>query len=203
MRNMGEACTAANRFYVHGRVAAEFAERLAERMGALAVGPGTEPGVDVGPLIDADGRGKVAALVADAVERGAQGRSSAARPPRAPGTSTRRPCWPTCTADATLMRERDLRPGRRRSLTFDDEDEVVAAANDTEWGLVAYVFTRDLNRALRVSERLEAAWSGSTQGWCPTRPRPSAASSSPGSAVRAAARASRSSWRTKYVAIPY
>ncbi|MFI7699605.1 NAD-dependent succinate-semialdehyde dehydrogenase [Nonomuraea sp. NPDC049480] len=162
MRNMGEACTAANRFFVHTSVADEFAARLAERMGSLVVGPGTEPGVDVGPLIDQAGRAKVADLVADAVERGAKVLA---------GGET--PDGPGCFYPPTVLTGVD--PGSRLMgteifgpvaavLTFDDEDEVVRAANDTEWGLVAYVFTRDLSRALRVGERLEVGMVGLNTG---------------------------------------
>ncbi|TMR97876.1 NAD-dependent succinate-semialdehyde dehydrogenase [Nonomuraea basaltis] len=162
MRNMGEACTAANRFFVHTSVADEFAARLAERMGSLVVGPGTEPGVDVGPLIDQAGRAKVADLVADAVERGAK---------VLVGGET--PDGPGCFYPPTVLTGVD--PGSRllgteifgpvaAVLTFDDEDEVVRAANDTEWGLVAYVFTRDLSRALRVGERLEVGMVGLNTG---------------------------------------
>jgi succinate-semialdehyde dehydrogenase / glutarate-semialdehyde dehydrogenase len=162
MRNMGEACTAANRFFVHTSVADEFAARLAERMGSLVVGPGTEPGVDVGPLIDRAGRAKVADLVADAVERGAKVLVGGVTPD-----------GPGCFYPPTVLAGVD--PGSRllgteifgpvaAVLTFDDEDEVVRAANDTEWGLVAYVFTRDLSRALRVGERLEVGMVGLNTG---------------------------------------
>ncbi|MFE5393447.1 NAD-dependent succinate-semialdehyde dehydrogenase [Streptomyces sp. NPDC056568] len=162
MRNMGEACTAANRFFVHRSVAEEFARRLARRMAALVVGPGTRDGVDVGPLIDAAGRAKVEDLVADAVERGARVLVGG-RTPEGPG-------WfypPTVLTD--------VRPDSRLTgaeifgpvaaiLTFDDEDEVVRRANDTPWGLVGYVFTEGLSRALRVSERLEAGMVGLNTG---------------------------------------
>ncbi|MFE2048350.1 NAD-dependent succinate-semialdehyde dehydrogenase [Streptomyces sp. NPDC059459] len=162
MRNMGEACTAANRFFVHRSVAEEFARRLARRMAALVVGPGTRDGVDVGPLIDAAGRAKVEELVADAVERGARVLVGG-RTPEGPG-------WfypPTVLTD--------VRPDSRLTgteifgpvaaiLTFDDEDEVVRRANDTPWGLVGYVFTEGLARALRVSERLEAGMVGLNTG---------------------------------------
>lgn len=162
MRNMGEACTAANRFFVHRSVAEEFARRLARRMAALVVGPGTRDGVDVGPLVDAAGRAKVEDLVSDAVERGAR-LLVGGRTPEGPG-------WfypPTVLTD--------VRPDSRLTgteifgpvaaiLTFDDEDEVVRRANDTPWGLVGYVFTEGLARALRVSERLETGMVGLNTG---------------------------------------
>ncbi|MGC0209101.1 NAD-dependent succinate-semialdehyde dehydrogenase [Streptomyces levis] len=162
MRNMGEACTAANRFFVHRSVAGEFGRRLAERMGALEVGPGTRDGVDVGPLIDAAGRAKVEELVADAVERGARVL-----------TGGRTPDGPGCFYPPTVLT--DVAPGSRllqteifgpvaAILPFDDEDEVLRRANDTPWGLVGYVFTQGLDRGLRVSEGLETGMVGLNTG---------------------------------------
>lgn len=162
MRNMGEACTAANRFFVHTSVAEEFGARLAERMGALVVGPGTRPGVDVGPLIDEAGRAKVESLVADAVERGARvlvGGSA----PEGPGRFYPPTVLTDVDRDSRLMGTEIFGPVAAL-LTFDDEDEVLRAANDTDWGLVGYVFTRDLDRALRVSERLEVGMVGLNTG---------------------------------------
>jgi succinate-semialdehyde dehydrogenase / glutarate-semialdehyde dehydrogenase len=162
MRNMGEACTAANRFFVHTSVAEEFGRRLAARMGALVVGPGTRPGVDVGPLIDDAGRAKVGELVADAVERGAQvlvGGSA----PEGPGHFYP----PTVLAGvdpASRLMDTEIFGPVAAILTFDDEDEVVQRANDTPWGLVGYVFTQGLDRSLRVSERLEVGMVGLNTG---------------------------------------
>ncbi|MEV5610641.1 NAD-dependent succinate-semialdehyde dehydrogenase [Streptomyces sp. NPDC052225] len=162
MRNMGEACTAANRIYVHSAVAEEFGARLAARMSALKVGDGTAPGTDVGPLIDAAGRAKVEHLVRDAVERGAKVLTGGELPP---GAGTFYP--PTVLAqvprDAELTGTEIFGPVAAL-FTFDDEDDVVEAANDTEWGLVSYVFTRDLDRALRVGERLETGMVGLNTG---------------------------------------
>jgi succinate-semialdehyde dehydrogenase/glutarate-semialdehyde dehydrogenase len=162
MRNMGEACTAANRFFVHREVAETFAARLAARMSSLVVGPGTEPGVDVGPLIDEAGRRKVDMLVADAVRRGAQVLTG--------GLSPEGQGWfypPTVLSrvspDSDLM-ETEIFGPVAAILTFDDEDEVVRRANDTPWGLVGYVFTQSLDRALRVSERLETGMIGINTG---------------------------------------
>ncbi|MBE8519567.1 NAD-dependent succinate-semialdehyde dehydrogenase [Amycolatopsis sp. H6(2020)] len=162
MRNMGEACTAANRFFVHRSVADEFAARLADRMSSLVTGPGTEAGVDVGPLIDEAGRRKVDLLVADAVRHGARVLTG--------GVSPQGPGWfypPTVlsgvSADSDLMATEIFGPVAA-ILTFDDEDEVVHRANDTPWGLVGYVFTRSLDRALRVSERLETGMVGLNTG---------------------------------------
>ena len=163
MRNIGEACTAANRFLVHESVAEEFAEKLAERMGALTVGRGTEDGVDVGPLIDEQGRAKVGELVDDAGRKGATVRRRRRARPSGAGYFYQ----PTVLADV---------PGGRRAsaeeifgpvapiTTFAAEEEAIAAANDTEYGLVAYVYTRDLPRMIRVSEALEFGMVGVNQG---------------------------------------
>ncbi|MFF8395348.1 NAD-dependent succinate-semialdehyde dehydrogenase [Streptomyces sp. NPDC016172] len=162
MRNMGEACTAANRFFVHHTVADEFARRLAERMGALVVGPGTRGGVDVGPLIDATGRAKVAELVADAVERGAQVLVGG-RVPEGPGNFYPPTVLAGVDPGSRLMDTEIFGPVAA-ILTFDDEDEVLRRANDTPWGLVGYVFTQGLDRGLRVSEGLEVGMVGLNTG---------------------------------------
>jgi len=141
MRNVGEACTAANRFLVQRGVADEFTRRLAARLGAMRVGRGTEDGVEVGPLIDARQRDSVASLVDDALGRGARALV---------GGSARDGSGyfydPTVLGDvpagAEILREEIFGPVAPVS-TFDAEDELVAAANDTEYGLVAYVFTCD------------------------------------------------------------
>jgi succinate-semialdehyde dehydrogenase/glutarate-semialdehyde dehydrogenase len=165
MRNVGEACTAANRFHVHESVADEFSRRLAERMGALKVGRGTEPDVDVGPLIDEAQRGKVAELVDDAVARGARvllggGKFSG---PAYPGYFFE----PTVLADvpdgARLLSEEIFGPVAPVA-TFSTEEQALAAANRTEYGLVAYVYTRDLSRAFRVCEGIESGMIGLNQG---------------------------------------
>ncbi|OBA70259.1 NAD-dependent succinate-semialdehyde dehydrogenase [Mycolicibacterium elephantis] len=162
MRNMGEACTAANRIYVHASVIDEFGRRLADRMRSLTVGSGTEDGVRVGPLIDAAALRKVTSLVDDAVGRGARvltGGSALGGAGffYAPTVLTDVP------RDAEMAHEEIFGPVA--PLTpFESEDEVIAAANDTEYGLVAYVFTNDLRRALRVAEALETGMVGLNQG---------------------------------------
>ncbi len=162
MRNMGEACTAANRFLVHRSVAEEFGTKLAERMRALTVGRGTEDGVEVGPLIDGRARDGVAELVQDAVSRGAQvvcGGQTVGDQGYfyAPTVLTGVP------DEARMVREEIFGPVAPIG-TFDDDDEVIARANDTEYGLVAYAFTRDLSRTLKVSEQLEFGMVGINQG---------------------------------------
>ncbi|WP_435272612.1 NAD-dependent succinate-semialdehyde dehydrogenase [Streptomyces parvulus] len=162
MRNMGEACTAANRFFVHRTVAEEFSRRLARRMEALVVGPGTRDGVDVGPLIDAAGRAKVEELVADAVRRGARVLTGG-RTPEGPGCFYPPTVLTDVSPDSALMSTEIFGPVAA-ILTFDDEDEVVRRANDTPWGLVGYLYTEGLDRGLRVGERLETGMVGLNTG---------------------------------------
>ena len=162
MRNMGEACTAANRIYVHQSIIEEFGGRLAATMAAATVGRGTQDGVTVGPLIDEAAQRKVADLVADAVGRGATvltggGQRSGAGYFYEPTVLTGVP------ADARMAGEEIFGPVA--PLTpFATEEEVVAAANDTPYGLVAYVYTNDLRRALRVAEAIETGMVGLNQG---------------------------------------
>jgi succinate-semialdehyde dehydrogenase / glutarate-semialdehyde dehydrogenase len=162
MRNIGEACTAANRFHVAGSLADSFAEKLADRMSKLKLGRGTEEGVDIGPLIDADPRRKVQDLVDDAAGKGAK---------VVVGGSAREGQGyfyePTVLADipddAKLLKEEIFGPVAPVK-SFDSDEEAIAAANDTEYGLVAYVYTRDVKRALRVCEALEYGMVGLNQG---------------------------------------
>jgi succinate-semialdehyde dehydrogenase/glutarate-semialdehyde dehydrogenase len=162
MRNSGEACTAANRMYVHADVIDAFGERLAKRMADLPVGRGVEDGVRVGPLIDAVARDKVEALVKDAVERGAQVLTGG-EPLDGPGYFFP-PTVLTGVPGSARMRHEEVFGPVAPLTSFSTEEEVVAAANDTEYGLVDYVFTNDLSRALRVAEALEAGMVGLNQG---------------------------------------
>ncbi|HZX02074.1 NAD-dependent succinate-semialdehyde dehydrogenase [Kribbella sp.] len=162
MRNGGEACTAANRIYVQSSVIESFASKLTARMSALKVGRGTQPGVDVGPLIDAKQRDKVADLVADAIAQGARTLTGGAV---AAGNGYF--YQPTVLADvpetARLQKEEIFGPVA--PLTpFETEADAIRMANNTEYGLVSYLFTTDLSRALRVSERLESGMVGLNQG---------------------------------------
>jgi succinate-semialdehyde dehydrogenase/glutarate-semialdehyde dehydrogenase len=162
MRNGGEACTAANRFYVHESVATEFAQKFAQRMSALKVGPGTEPGVEVGPLIDAAQRDKVADLVDSAVNQGAN--ALAGGSPRDGRGYFYDPTVLTDVApDARLLHEEIFGPVAP-IVAFATEEEAIAAANDTEYGLVGYLYTRDIGRALRVGDALETGMLGLNQG---------------------------------------
>ncbi|HEY1832860.1 MAG TPA: NAD-dependent succinate-semialdehyde dehydrogenase [Solirubrobacteraceae bacterium] len=162
MRNVGEACTAANRFHVHESVAEEFAARLAERMGAMKVGRGTEDGVDVGPLIDEAQRGKVSELVEDAVGRGARVLVGGGAPD-GPGYFYEPTVLSGVPDDARLLGEEIFGPVAPVA-SFGSDEEAVAAANRTEYGLVAYVYTRDLERTFRVCEGIETGMIGVNQG---------------------------------------
>jgi succinate-semialdehyde dehydrogenase/glutarate-semialdehyde dehydrogenase len=162
LRNMGEACTSANRFLVHTSLVEEFSRRLAQRMGALRLGRGTDADVDLGPLIDEEARGKVSELVEDAMTRGARCLTG--------GGSVDGPGYfyrPTVVVDlppeARLLHEEVFGPVAP-IVGFETEEEALEQANGTEFGLVAYVYTRDLSRALRFSEALEVGMIGLNQG---------------------------------------
>ena len=183
LRNIGEACTAANRFHVAAPIADEFADRLADRMCGLRVGRGTDEGVDIGPLVDADTRDKVTDLVNDALRHGAEmlvcgedvrsgGHGSLADGDTDDGGAGRLDGAGHFYAPTVL---KGVAPGSRvlseeifgpvaPVIAFDSEDDAIAAANDTELGLVAYVYTRDFKRALRVCEALETGMVGLNQG---------------------------------------
>src|SRR6266508_129104 len=162
MRNIGEACTAANRFHVAEPVAAAFAEKLAQRMGALRMGRGTEDGVQVGPLINDDAREKVSELVGDALDRGARA-VIGARAGDGRGYFYAPTVLADVPGDARVLREEIFGPVAPVA-SFDSEAAAIDAANDTEYGLVAYVYTRDLKRAFRVVEALETGMVGLNQG---------------------------------------
>jgi succinate-semialdehyde dehydrogenase/glutarate-semialdehyde dehydrogenase len=162
MRNLGEACTAANRFYVHDRVAEAFTAKFTERMAKLKVGNGLEDGVDVGPLVNADTRDKVAAFVEDAVSKGAELRLGGTIPN---GKGYFYP--PTVLfgvpENADCVHDEIFGPVAAIQ-TFDDEADVIRRANDTEYGLVAYVFTENMKRGMKVCEQLEYGMVGLNRG---------------------------------------
>jgi len=162
MRNMGEACTAANRFYVHEDIHDEFVARLARAMAALKVGNGLEADVAVGPLVNADTRDKVEALVEDARSRGAQVVTGGCRLPP-PGYFYAPTVLSQVPDEALCMREEIFGPVAPVQ-SFRDEGQLVSRANATEYGLVAYVYTRDLARGLALSEQLEAGMVGLNRG---------------------------------------
>jgi succinate-semialdehyde dehydrogenase/glutarate-semialdehyde dehydrogenase len=162
MRNMGEACTSANRFYVHEKVHDEFAKKLTAKMSALKMGNGLDDGVTLGPLVNEDGRQKVMALVDDAVRKGAKVLTGGNKPDGAgffyPATVL------TDVPDSAEMLRDEIFGPVASIQTFKSEDEVVKRANDTEYGLVAYLYTGDLSRGMRVSERLDFGMIGLNRG---------------------------------------
>ena len=161
-RNIGQACTAANRFIVHRSVADEFARRVTERVQGMRIGRGTEEGVAIGPLIDDRAVEKARSLVADAVDRGAQVRTGGS-PVTGPGTFFEPTVVTEVAAGSDILREEIFGPVLA-IVPFDDEDDAVRLANDTEYGLVSYVFTENLARGQRMIERLETGMMGLNVG---------------------------------------
>ena len=162
MRNLGEACTAANRIYVHADIAEAFTKRLAERMSALKVGDGSDPSVDVGPLVNADTRDKVAAFVADAVAKGAKVECGGDIP-QGKGYFYPPTVLSNVSEDADCVHDEIFGPVAAIQ-TFTDQEDVIRRANDTEYGLVAYVFSENFKRALQVCERLDYGMVGLNRG---------------------------------------
>jgi succinate-semialdehyde dehydrogenase/glutarate-semialdehyde dehydrogenase len=158
MRNGGEACTSANRFLVQRGIAREFADRMAATMGALRVGPGLDDGVQLGPMINAAGRDKVASLVDGAVSEGAR-IAVGGRVPEGRGFFYPATVLVDVPVTAGILREEIFGPVAPL-VVFDTEQEAISMANDSEYGLVAYVYTSDLKRGLRVSEALESGMVG-------------------------------------------
>ena len=161
-RNVGQACTAANRFIVHRAVAEEFTSRITERVAAMTIGRGTEDGVQIGPLIDDDAVDKAVRLVGDAVDKGATVTTGGERID-GPGTFVQPTVVSGVGSTADIWREEIFGPVLAIA-TFDDEAEAVRLANDTEFGLVGYVFTRDLARGQRMIERLQTGMMGLNVG---------------------------------------
>jgi succinate-semialdehyde dehydrogenase/glutarate-semialdehyde dehydrogenase len=154
MRNAGEACTAANRFYVEAPIAAEFSSRLTAAMKGLTMGPGMEPGVDVGPLINSPTQTKVAELVTEAVEGDADVLTGGSMPD-GKGYFYAPTVLAGVAPDAPILRTEIFGPVAP-IVAFDDTDDVIAQANDTEYGLISYVYSGDERRAMAVAESLEA-----------------------------------------------
>ncbi|WP_285313901.1 NAD-dependent succinate-semialdehyde dehydrogenase [Pseudarthrobacter sp. fls2-241-R2A-168] len=162
MRNMGEACTAANRFFVHRSVVAEFGEKFAKKMSELQTGNGAVAGTDVGPLIEQKGLDKVESLVADAVSKGARVLTGGSRP-EGPGYFYSPTVLVDVAPESELMSTEIFGPVAAITA-FDSEDEVLRLANDTVWGLVGYVFTESLDKAMRFSRDLEVGMVGLNTG---------------------------------------
>src|SRR5262252_7099744 len=162
MRNMGEACTAANRFYVHEKVHDEFAKKLTAKMGSLKMGNGLDEGVSLGPLVNKEGLDKVVELVDDAVGKGAKiltgGKAPGGKGFFYPATVLAN------VPDSAKMLDEEIFGPVASLQTFKSEDEVIRRANDTEYGLVAYLYTKDLSRGMRVSEKLDFGMVGLNRG---------------------------------------
>jgi succinate-semialdehyde dehydrogenase / glutarate-semialdehyde dehydrogenase len=162
MRNMGEACTAANRFYVHEKVHDEFAKKLTAKMGSLKMGNGLDDGVSLGPLVNKEGLDKVVELVDDAVGKGAK-ILTGGKAPGGKGFFYPATVLANVPDNAKMLNEEIFGPVASLQ-TFKSEDEVVRRANDTEYGLVAYLYTKDLSRGMRVSEKLDFGMIGLNRG---------------------------------------
>jgi succinate-semialdehyde dehydrogenase/glutarate-semialdehyde dehydrogenase len=162
MRNGGEACTAANRFYVHEAVADEFTARFAERLAKLSVGPGLDDGTDIGPLVDEDTRSKVAQLVDDAASGGGRVVTGGRAPDRR-GYFYPPTVLDDVAPDAGILDHEIFGPVAP-VVRFGSQAEAVELANATEYGLVSYLYSRDLRRALQVAEALDAGMVGINRG---------------------------------------
>jgi succinate-semialdehyde dehydrogenase/glutarate-semialdehyde dehydrogenase len=162
MRNMGEACTAANRFYVHEKVHDEFARKLTAKMGGLKIGNGLDDGVALGPLVNKEGLDKVVELVDDAMQKGAKvltgGKAPGGKGFFYPATVL------TEVPDGAKMLNEEIFGPVAAIQKFKSEDEAIKRANDTEYGLVAYLYTKDLSRGMRVSEKLDFGMIGLNRG---------------------------------------
>jgi succinate-semialdehyde dehydrogenase/glutarate-semialdehyde dehydrogenase len=162
MRNAGETCTAANRVFVHRSRIDEFCARLAERMAGFTLGHGMDDGVTLGPLINARQQEAVDSLVQDALEKGAE-IVVGGRKVQRPGFFFEPTVLKNVPADARILHEEIFGPVAPL-VPFDTEAEAVALANDTEYGLVSYIFTENLRRAIRVAEAMESGMVGLNQG---------------------------------------
>src|SRR5262249_13772033 len=162
MRNMGEACTAANRFYVHEKVRDDFTKKLTAKMAALKMGNGLDDGVSLGPLVNAEGRDKVVELVDDAVKKGAK-ILTGGKKPDGPGFFYPATVLSHVPDDAKMLNEEIFGPVASIQ-TFKSEAEAIRRANDTEYSLVACLYARDLSRGMRVSERLDFGMIGLNRG---------------------------------------
>ncbi|MBB5641526.1 succinate-semialdehyde dehydrogenase/glutarate-semialdehyde dehydrogenase [Cryobacterium roopkundense] len=161
-RNMGQACTAANRFIVHESVAEEFAQRLTDRVAALRVGRGTETGVNIGPLINETAVRNTQALVQDALDRGAVLRAGGSRP-QGVGSFFEPTVLSNLSSQSALLSQEIFGPVLG-IITFADEAEAVRMANATEYGLISYVFTQDLKRGQRMIDQLDTGMMGLNTG---------------------------------------
>src|SRR3954466_1073684 len=199
MRNMGEACTAANRFYVHEKVHDEFAKKLTAKMSGLKMGNGLDDGVNLGPLVNKDGRDKVIELVEDAVSKGAKVLTGG-KLPDGPGFFYPATVLTNVSDDCKMLSEEIFGPVASIQ-TFKAEDEVVARANDTEYGLVAYLYTKDLSRGLRVSEKLDFGMIGLNRGLVSDPAAPFGGTKQSGLGREGAAEGMKEFLETQYVSV--
>ena len=163
MRHSAETCTAANRFFVEEGVADEFTKKLSAAIGAVKCGPGSEDGVTCGPMINAKAIADMDGLVKEAIAAGATATVGGA--PRRPcwASSTSQPCWTMLLHDSPITSQEIFGP-IAPVIRFSDTDEMIEQANNTEMGLMAYVFTKDIGKGMAVSERLEAGMVGLNRG---------------------------------------
>jgi succinate-semialdehyde dehydrogenase / glutarate-semialdehyde dehydrogenase len=201
MRNMGEACTAANRFYVHEKVHDEFAKKLTAKMGSLKMGNGLDEGVNLGPLVNKDGRDKVIELVDDAVQKGAKvlvgGKS-----PDGPGFFYPATVLTNVPDSAKMLNEEIFGPVASIQ-SFKTEAEAIKRANDTEYGLVAYLYTKDLSRGMRVSEKLDFGMIGLNRGLVSDPAAPFGGTKQSGLGREGAAEGMKEFLETQYVSVTW
>jgi succinate-semialdehyde dehydrogenase/glutarate-semialdehyde dehydrogenase len=201
MRSVGESCIAANRFYVHSSIAAEFKRRFAEGMAAMKVGPGLEPGVEVGPLVNASTRDKIEQLVDRAVEQGATVLTGGKRLDR-PGYFFEPTVLVDLPEDAEILHEEIFGPVAP-IVEFDDIDEVVELANDTPFGLAAYVFTSNLGRGLALADRIDAGIMGLNRGFVSDPAAPFGGMKQSGLGREGSHEGMREFLETKYIAVDW
>jgi succinate-semialdehyde dehydrogenase / glutarate-semialdehyde dehydrogenase len=201
MRNMGEACTAANRFYVHEKVHDEFAQKLTARMAGLTMGNGLDEGVALGPLVNAEGRDKVIELVDDAVAKGAKVLTGG-KLPAGPGYFYPATVLTNVPDTAKMLNEEIFGPVASIQ-TFKSEDEAIKRANDTEYGLVAYLYTKDLTRGLRVSEKLDFGMIGLNRGLVSDPAAPFGGTKQSGLGREGAAEGMKEFLETQYVSVTW
>ena len=201
MRNMGEACTAANRFYVHEKVHDEFAKKLTAKMAGLKMGNGLDEGVALGPLVNKEGRDKVVELVEDAVAKGAKVLTGG-ETPAGPGFFYPATVVTNVPSDAKMFNEEIFGPVAAIQ-TFKTEDEAIKRANDTEYGLVAYLYTKDLSRGMRVSEKLDFGMIGLNRGLVSDPAAPFGGTKQSGLGREGAAEGMKEFLETQYVSVTW
>jgi succinate-semialdehyde dehydrogenase/glutarate-semialdehyde dehydrogenase len=199
MRNMGEACTAANRFYVHEKVHDEFAKKLTAKMAGLKMGNGLDDGVALGPLVNKEGRDKVIELVDDAVSRGAKVLTGG-KTPGGPGFFYPATVVTNVPSDAKMFNEEIFGPVAAIQ-TFKTDEEAITRANATEYGLVAYLYTKDLTRGMRVSEKLDFGMVGLNRGLVSDPAAPFGGTKQSGLGREGAAEGMKEFMETQYISV--